>query len=58
MTKKPKLETRYTIKELLAASDYSRTQPPEEREWIDAPSAGNEPEILDEVLAKTATLFS
>jgi hypothetical protein len=42
----------------LAASDYSRTQPPEEREWIDAPSAGNEPEILDEVLAKTATLFS
>jgi antitoxin ChpS len=29
--------------ELLAASDYSRPQPPEEREWVDAPAVGNEP---------------
>jgi len=34
---------RHTMTELLAASDYSKTQPPEEREWIDAPPAGREP---------------
>lgn len=33
---------RYTLGELLAASDYSVPQPPEEREWIDAPSIGRE----------------
>ncbi|MFN8660140.1 MAG: hypothetical protein U0105_27635 [Candidatus Obscuribacterales bacterium] len=33
---------RYTMAELLAASDYSRPQPPEEREWVDAPEAGRE----------------
>ncbi len=27
------LNPRYTLKELLAASDYSQPQPPEEREW-------------------------
>ena len=33
----------YTLAELLAASDYSQPQPPEEREWVDAPAAGREP---------------
>ena len=33
---------RYTLAELLAASDYSQPQPPEEREWVDAPAAGRE----------------
>ncbi len=37
---KPK--PRYTLAELLAASDYSQPQPSEEREWVDAPSAGGE----------------
>jgi len=34
---------RYTLAELLAASDYSQPQPPEEREWVDAPATGREP---------------
>lgn len=33
---------RYTLNELLAASDYSVPQPQSEREWVDAPRAGNE----------------
>jgi antitoxin ChpS len=33
---------RYTLADLLAASDYSQPQPPEEREWVDAPAAGAE----------------
>ena len=33
---------RYTMDELLAASDYSVPQPPEEREWVDAPAVGRE----------------
>ena len=33
---------RYSLAELLAASDYSQPQPPEEREWVDAPSMGGE----------------
>jgi len=33
---------RYTLAELLAASDYSQPQPPEEREWVDAPPVGRE----------------
>lgn len=33
---------RYTMAELLAASDYSQPQPPEEREWVDAPAVGGE----------------
>jgi antitoxin ChpS len=33
---------RFTLDELLAASDYSQSQTPEEREWIDAPVAGSE----------------
>jgi antitoxin ChpS len=32
----------YTMAELLAASDYSQPQPPEEREWVDAPAVGRE----------------
>jgi antitoxin ChpS len=38
----PRPRPRYTLKELLAASDYSQPQPAEEREWVDAPSAGRE----------------
>ena len=33
---------RYTMAELLAASDCSQPQPPEEREWADAPAVGGE----------------
>ncbi len=33
---------RYTLAELLAALDYSEPLPPEEREWVDAPSFGAE----------------
>lgn len=33
---------RYTLAEVLAASDYSQPQPPEEREWVDAPAVGRE----------------
>ncbi len=39
----PQTRPRYTMAELLAASDYSEPQPPGEREWVDAPSIGNEP---------------
>ncbi len=38
----PKVRPRYTMAELLAASDYSPPQPPEEREWVDAPAIGGE----------------
>jgi antitoxin ChpS len=37
-----KVRPRYTLDELLAASDYSQSQSPEERAWIDAPAAGGE----------------
>lgn len=39
----PAARPRYTMAELLAASDYSQPQPPEEREWVDAPAVGSEP---------------
>ncbi len=39
----PQGRPRYTMAELLAVSDYSAPQPPEEREWVDAPAVGNEP---------------
>lgn len=32
----------YTMAELLASSDYSQPQPPDEREWVDAPAVGGE----------------
>jgi len=38
----PQPERRYTMAELLAASDYSLPQPPKEREWVDAPAVGGE----------------
>lgn len=38
----PQARPRYSMAELLAASDYSQSQPAEEREWVDAPSMGNE----------------
>jgi antitoxin ChpS len=39
----PAARPRYTMAELLAASDYSQSQPDEEREWVDAPAVGREP---------------
>jgi antitoxin ChpS len=33
---------RYTMAELLAASDYSQPRTAEEQEWIDAPAVGRE----------------
>jgi antitoxin ChpS len=39
----PPSRPRYTLAELLAASDYSQPQPAEEREWVDAPAVGREP---------------
>jgi antitoxin ChpS len=33
---------RYTLAELLAASDYSADVPPEDREWIDTAAVGGE----------------
>lgn len=33
----PRPQPRYTLAELLAASDYAEPQTPEEREWVDAP---------------------
>lgn len=39
----PRPRPSYTLAELLAASDYSQPQSPEEREWVDAPAIGNEP---------------
>jgi antitoxin ChpS len=38
----PRLRPRYTMAELLAASDFSEPLTPEEREWIDAPPVGRE----------------
>ena len=38
----PKPRPRYTLDQLLANSDYSQKQTPQEREWIDAPSVGRE----------------
>ncbi|MGD9888989.1 MAG: antitoxin [Halothiobacillaceae bacterium] len=38
----PKPKPRYTLAELLAASDYAQPQPAEEREWVDAPAVGGE----------------
>jgi len=38
----PKPRPRYTLAELLAASDYSQPQPADEREWVDAPAVGGE----------------
>lgn len=33
---------RYTLTELLAASDYAQPQPSDQREWVDAPDVGRE----------------
>ncbi len=38
----PQGRPRYSMTELLAASDYSAPQPAEEREWVDAPAVGRE----------------
>jgi len=39
---KPITKKRYTMAELLAASDYSKPQSLEDREWVDASVAGRE----------------
>lgn len=38
----PRQRPRYTLAELLAASDYTEPQPAEEREWVDANAVGRE----------------
>ena len=38
----PQPRPRYTLEDLLAASDYSQPLPPEEREWVEAPAVGRE----------------
>lgn len=38
----PKPRPRYTLAELLAASDYTQPQPDAEREWVDSPAVGGE----------------
>ena len=38
----PQPRPRYTLAELLAASDYSEPQPADERAWVDAPAIGRE----------------
>ena len=38
----PKPRPRYTLEELLAASDYSQPRTPEEQAWLDAPPVGRE----------------
>ncbi|HTU51397.1 MAG TPA: hypothetical protein VMF56_12420 [Acidobacteriaceae bacterium] len=38
----PQQRPRYTLEELLEASDSSQPLPPEEREWVDAPAVGRE----------------
>ena len=38
----PRPRPRYTLAELLAASNYSQPQPGEDREWVDAPAVGRE----------------
>jgi antitoxin ChpS len=35
-------QRRYSMAELLAASDYSEGPTPEDREWLDAPAVGKE----------------
>jgi antitoxin ChpS len=38
----PKPRPRYSLAELLDASDYSQPMPVEDREWVDAPNIGGE----------------
>lgn len=38
----PEPRPRYTLAELLAASDYDQAPSPEDRDWIDAPAMGGE----------------
>jgi antitoxin ChpS len=39
----PRPGPRYTLAELLSASDYTQPQSAEDREWVDAPPVGREP---------------
>lgn len=38
----PSPRPRYSLAELLAASDYSGPHAPDDREWLDAPAVGRE----------------
>ena len=42
MLSDPKLHPKYTLDELLTASNYSQPVPPESREWIGASALGRE----------------
>lgn len=42
LTIEPNPSHKYTLSDILAASDYTQIQPESEREWIDAPSVGKE----------------
>jgi antitoxin ChpS len=39
---KPRKRPRYTVEELLAASDYSQPRTAEEQEWLSSPPVGRE----------------
>ncbi|MEW6445116.1 MAG: antitoxin [Pseudomonadota bacterium] len=38
----PSPRPRYTLAELLAASDYASPRSPDEREWVEGPAVGGE----------------
>ena len=38
----PQAKSKYTLADLLKASDYEQPLSPEEREWIEAPAVGRE----------------
>ena len=38
----PQPKPKYSLSELLAASNYSEPKPASEREWLDAPAVGRE----------------
>lgn len=38
----PRPKPRYSMAELLAASDYTQPQAQQDREWVDAPAVGRE----------------
>ena len=41
-TEKVRPKPSYSLEELLAVSDFTKPETPEEREWVDAPAVGDE----------------
>jgi antitoxin ChpS len=41
-TEKVRPKPSYSLEELLAVSDFTKPETPEEREWVDAPAVGGE----------------